>query len=225
MLLRELAVRTPLTKVARLLSAHQFIKSLRKTLGWLQAQVNRVAESSDGGVANEELFEESPDSAKSSSSAQRTSKKRKLDGTETVSQEVLFTTISTFRVLYLAIFDTVRQLLLLTTDPDRIYGYAVEHMKISLSSSPEDAAHVLGSSFYLTNRLIQESQSVSAITGYKNCLLPAIDLWDHRSLTGQHSNTSSNVRNPQNRFCRYYTNVILVRAYSWLLVYSLPFSF
>ena len=210
-LLQELAVRIPVTSVARLLSAHQFITVLRNTLGWLQKQVNRVTVPPDVGVGNEELFdppEDSSDTVEGSSSEQRTSKKRKLDGTEvTVPEEVSHTAVGAFRVLYLAICGTLRQLQLLTTDPDQTRGYAIEHMKNSLRSSPEDAAHMLGSSFYLTNRMIQtpqrhwhqkriftkELQRQLADTGYKRCVIPAIDLWNRRYLTGQHSSTSSNV--------------------------------
>lgn len=214
-MLQELAVRTPLTSVARLLSVHTFTTVLRKTLQWLQRQVNRATESPDVGVGNEELWdppEDSSETIESSSSERRTSKKRKLDGAEvTASEAAVSTATGAFRVLYLAICGTVKQLESLTMDPEQVQGFAVEHMKSSLRTSPENAAHILGSSFYLTNRIIQTPQrhwhqkrifikglqKLLADTGYRSCILPVIDLWNRRSIIGQPSSTSSNVRSPK----------------------------
>lgn len=166
------------------------------------------------GVGNEDLVdspEDSSDTVEGSSSARRISKKRKRDEKEAAaSEEAVSTAAGAFKVLYLAICGTVRQLESLTVDPEQSQGYAVEHLKSSLRSSPEDAAHILGSSFYLTNRIIQtpqahcrhkrvytrEIQMTLADTGYRSCILPMVDLWDRRSLVGQHSSTSSNVRDP-----------------------------
>ena len=212
-------MRTPLTSVARLLSAHRFTSILRNTLGWLQQQVNHVNPSPDVEVGIEELFnspEDSPDTVESSSRGQRMSKKRKLDGTEvTASGEAVSTATGAFRVLYLAIWGTLRQLQSLTLDPQQTQGFAVEHMKSSLRSSPQDAAHVLGSALYLTNRMIHtppnywrqkriftnQLQKLLLDTGYSSCIYPAINLWNRRSLTGQHSSTSSDVCNPR-KSCR-----------------------
>ena len=212
-MLQELVIRTPLTSVARQLSAQQVTSILRNTLHWLQERVNRVIVSLELGTGNEELLdrpEDSSDTVQSSSSERGTSKKRKRDGTEvTASEAAVSTAIGTFMVLYPAISGTVRQLESLTMDLERKQGFAVEHMKSSLRSSPEDAAHILGSSFYLMNRILQapqgqwhqnkiftkELQIPFAHTCYRVCILPVIDLWNRRSLTGQHSSTSSNVCN------------------------------
>lgn len=157
----------------------------------------------------------SSDTVESSRHEPRTSKKRKLDGTEaTVSPASFDIASEVFRVLYLTTCSAVRQLEALTEDPEHTNRYSVEHMKSSLKSSPEDAAHILGSSFYLTNRLIQtpqrywnqqrsftiELQTLLADTGYEFCIFPMIDLWNRRSLIGQNSSTSSNVRNPKKSF-------------------------
>ena len=213
-LLQELVVRVPLTSVARLLCAHHFTRVLRDTLGWLQKKVNRVTVSSDVEFGNEESFDppdDSSDTVESSSSERRASKKRRLDGTEVNNSENdVKPATGAFRILYLTICGTVKQLLSLVTDPEQKQGYAVEYMKSSLRSPPEDVAHILGSSFYLTNRLIQtpqkhrhqgrvftrDLQRLLAGTGYKSCIIPMIDLWNRRSLI-EHSSTSSNVRNPQ----------------------------
>lgn len=234
-------MRTPLTSVARLLSAHRFTSILRNTLGWLQQHVNRVNLSPNVEVGSEELFdlpEDSPDTVESSSSRHRTSKKRKVDGTEvTTSGEVVSTPIGAFRVLYLAICSTVRQLQSLTVNLQQRQDFAVEHMKSSLRSSPEDAARILGSFFYLTNSMIQtpcsywhqkriftnQLQKLLLDTGYGSCIFPAINLWSQRSLTGQHSSTSSNVCNPRNRMDNH-ANITVVRAHSWLVVCSLLFN-
>ena len=213
-MLQELAVRTPLTTLARLLSAHHFTSALRSTLGWLQKQVNRVEVSPDVGVGNEEMFDppdDSSDTVASSSGGPRMSRKRKLDGTEIVtSEEVMNTAPGAFRVLYLSICGALRQLQSLTMDPEQAKGFAVEHMKISLRSYPEEVAHIMGSSFYLTNRLIQtpqghwhqerivtkELQKLLADSGYGFCIFPIIGLWNRRSIVGQHSSPLSNVRDP-----------------------------
>ena len=218
-MLQELAVRIPLTNVARLLSTHNFMTILRKTLIWFQTRVSRVAVSSDVGVGNEESLnppEDSSDTVEDSTRESRTSKKRKLDGTEvSTSEEAVSTATGAFRVLYLAICATVRQLESLTMDPEQTQGFAVEHMKSSLRSSPENAAHILGCSFYLTNRIIhslqrhwhqervftRELQKFVVDTGYRSCISPMIHLWNRRSLIGQSPSTSSNVRNPK-KSCR-----------------------
>ena len=205
-------MRTPLTSVARLLRAHHFTSVLRDTLEWLQKQVNRVEVSPDVGVGNEELFDppdDSSDTVESSSSGRRTSRKRKLDGTEvTASEEAIKTATGAFRVVYLAICDTLRHLQSLTMDPGQTQGFAVEHMKSSLRTSPEEAARIIGSSFYLMNRAIQTPQrhrqrkrvltkkflNLLGNSGYGYCIFPAIGLWNQRSLIGQHSSPSGNVR-------------------------------
>ena len=241
MTVQDLVIRIPLTSVARLLIAHQFTSVLRKTLGWLQRQVHRVAVSPDVEFGIQELFdspEESSDTAESSSGGPRTPKKRKLDGTEvTASREAVSTATGAFRIVYLAICRTVSQLQVLTMGPEQTHGFAVEHMKSSLRSSPEDAAHILGSSFYLTNRLIQttpgyfhrkkvftrELQQLLANTGYSSCIIPAIDLWNQRSHARQQSSSSGSVRNLQNNIDNR-ANIILLRAHSWLVVCSPFFS-
>ena len=222
MVIQELVIRTPLTSVARLLCAHQFTNVLRNTLGWLQRQVHRMTVSPDVESVNEELFdspEESSDAGESSSNGPRTSKKRKLDGTEvTASEEAVSTATGAFRVVYFAICGTIGQLQTLTIDPEQMHGFAVEHMKSSLRSAPEDAAHILGSSFYLTKHFIQTShgyfyrkkvfttelQKLLANTGYISCIIPAINLWNQRSHTRQHSSSSGNVcktPNPYRQSC------------------------
>lgn len=215
-MLQELAVRTPCASVARLLSAYQFMSVLRNTLQWLQERVNRTTVFSEVGVVNETSLDspdDSPDTVESSSSERGTSKKRKIDGTEVpASEETVKIATGAFRVLYSAIFGTIRLLESLTRDPEQIQGFAVEHLKSSLRSSPEDAALILGSSFYLTNHILQrnqrhwqqkrkltsELQKLLADTGYRSCTLSVIDLWNRRYLAGQHSPISSNVCNPKN---------------------------
>ena len=219
LLLQELAVRTPLANVARLLRAYQLLSVLRNTLRWLQDRVDRVTISPGLEAGNEgplDLLEDSSDTVESSANERGTSKKRELDGAEvTTSEEAVSTTTGAFKVLYLAICGTTRQLESLTRDPEQTQGFAVEHMESSLRSSSEDAAHVLGSSFYLANRIIQtsqkhrhqekifisERQKQLADSVYVSCVIPMIGLWNRRSLTVQHSSTSSNVRNPK-RLCR-----------------------
>ena len=173
--------------------------------------MNRTNASPDVGVGSEEsldLPDDSSDTVESSSSELRTSKKRKLDGTDvTAPEEVVSAAVGAFRILYLAICGTIRQLQALTTDLEKIRGYAVEHMKSSLKCSSDDAAHILGSSFYLTNRIIQTPQRhwhqkriftkkllrLFADTGYRSCVDPVVDIWNRRSLIGQQPSNFSNV--------------------------------
>lgn len=186
---------------------------LRNTLQWLQKHVNGKIVSQDEGIGRAEsmdLPEESSDTARSSSDERRTSKKRKLEGTEvTASREAISTATGVLGEVYLAILGTLDQLEALIRDPEHAQGFAVEHMKSSLRSSPEDAAHVLGSSFYLANRIILAPQNQKGLptnnlqkqladTGYRSCIFPAIDLWKQRSLTAQNSSTASNVRDLKN---------------------------
>ena len=218
-MLQELTVRTPLTSLARLLRTHHFTSALRNTLGWLQKHVDRVEASQNIGAGDEEIYDppdDSSDTMGSSSSGPRTSKKRKSDGTEiTTSEEVINTATGAFRVVYLAICGTLRHLQSLTTDPEQTQGFAVEHMKSSLRISPEEAADIMGSSFYLTNRIIHkpqrhwhrkriftmELQKLLEDDGYGTSIFPAVGLWNRRSLMGQNSSPSSNVRGPP-ELCR-----------------------
>ena len=204
--------------------------------------MTRVTVSPEVGVGNEDSLdppEDSSDTVESSSGERGTSRKRKRDGREvTASEEAVKTATGAFRVLYLAICGTVRQLELLTIDFEQTQGFAVEHMKSSLRSSPEDAAHILGSSFYLTNLIIQtpqrhwnqkrvftrEAHRLLADTGYRSCTLPVIDLWNRRSLIGQHLSSSSNVRDHRSR-AQNSANIFLIRARSWLVVCFLFSSF
>lgn len=211
-LLQELAVRTPLAHVARLLNLYEFTGMLRKTLQWLHEPVRWtevLIDMVDGDGDTSSLLDDSSDTVKSSSAIPSTSKKRKLDGTEIDgSREVPSTAAGSFQVLVCAICGLVTQLESLTTVSEKTHGFAVEHMKRSLRISPDDAACVMGSSFYLINRIIQtpqsywhqrrvftrELQNQLANTGYKSCILPVIDLWNRRSLTARNSpGKSSNV--------------------------------
>lgn len=176
--------------------------------------MNRAEVSPDVGVGNEEMLDppdDSSDTVGSSSSGLRMSRKRKLDGTEIVtSKEMMNTATGAFRVLYLAICAALRQLQSLAMDSEKTQDFAVEHMKSSLRSCPDEAAQIVGSSFYLTNRLIQtpqrhwhqrriftkELQKLLADSGYGSCIFPTIGLWNRRSLVGQHSSPTFNVRHP-----------------------------
>ena len=186
---------------------------LRSTLQWLQKHANGKTVSRDVAVGRAESLdpsEESSDTMKSSSGERRTSKKRKLDGTEvTASREAISTATGVLGEVYLAVLGTLDQLEALISDPEQAQGFAVEHMKSSLRSSPEDAAHVLGSSFYLANRIILAPQNQNGLptnkpqkqladTGYRSCIFPAIDLWKQRSLIAQNSSTASNVHDLKN---------------------------
>ena len=167
-------------------------------------------EEGSGRAESTDWPEESSDTAQSSSGEHRTSKKRKLDGTEvTASRVVISTATGVLGEVYLAILGTLDQLEALIKDPEQAQGFAVEHMKSSLRNSPEDAAHVLGSSFYLANRIILASQDQKKLptnslqkhladTGYRSCIFPAIDLWKQRSLVAQESSTASNVHDLRN---------------------------
>ena len=206
-------MRAPLASVARLFNAHHFTSILRSTLQWLQKHVKGKSVSHDEGIGRAQSTdqpEESSDTVQSSSGEHRTSKKRKLDGTEvTASRVAISTATGVLAEVYLAILGTVDQLEALIKDPEQAQGFAVEHMKSSLRHSPEDAAHVLGSSFYLANRIILAPQNQKKLptnnlqehlahVGYRSCIFPAIDLWKQRSLVAQDSSTASNVHDLRN---------------------------
>ena len=206
-------MRTSLASVARLFNAHNFTSILRSTLQWLQNHVKGKTVSQDEGIGRAESMDrpdESSDTAQSSSGEHRTSKKRKLDGTEVTGSRVAISTATgVLGEVYLAILDTLDQLEALIKDPEQSQGFAVEHMKSCLRNSPEDAAHVLGSSFFLANRIIlapqfqkklptNNLQKQLADTGYRSCIFPAIDLWKQRSLVAQDSSPASNVHDLRN---------------------------
>lgn len=202
-LLRELLIRTPLTNAARLLKEHKFVNTLKETFQWLygnydQAQLLCYLE--DGTISNPSNV--SPESGNSSSDEQTTARKRKVDGTESVPHRKSDGPTVALDTLYVTICGVIRQLEYFIIDPGHVYGYAAEHMRAALKSSPDEASIILGASMYLVNHILQapnrsrrRNRRPSATwasrkrledTAYESCTSPMIEFWSFRS-PGGHS--------------------------------------
>lgn len=196
-LLRKLFVRTPLATVARLLKEHKFIKTLKGTFHWLHENFDQDQLSSsprDGGTDSSESG--SGSGIESSSSDDETSaRKRKLDGTEVIPHRESEGPAVVLDTLYVAMCGVVEQLRYFIMDPGDVLGYAAEHMRAALKSSPEEAAIILGSSIYLMNHILQtpsRSHRRNRKTpirilkenleedAFESCISPMIEFWTLR---------------------------------------------
>lgn len=138
LLLRELVLRIPLTTVARLLSAHNFVATAQSTLQWLAEQCHILHESFSSGDGSRGSVTSFVLDGRSPLNVLHPSKKRKRDegmpaATLRVPKDI--------RYLYTAISSNLIQLQDITKDESQ--GYAVEHLKAALRSPPEDAAAIL----------------------------------------------------------------------------------
>jgi hypothetical protein len=194
-LLQALIMRISISSSARLLKAHGMIGILRETLQGLYNHLPTTTRSE-----NKEASELSDSSADTVDNPQSkvTSKKRKRDGMEITEPQSLPTAqdIDVHRT-FVAISVLLAQLQSLTIDTENTQDYALEHMKSSLRSKPEDAAKILGSSLYLANDLLhgtyrghlrQESNANQLETiACSLCVDSAIGFWSARSDVTQDS--------------------------------------
>lgn len=208
-LLRELLIRTPLATAARLLKEFKFINTLKETFHWLHGNSDRdqIPASPQDGTRSESSPSGS-ETESSNSDEQTSARKRKIDGTEIVPHRESDGPTLALDTLYAAMCAVVKLLKDFIIDPEHVLGYAAEHMRAALKSSPEEAAIILGSSIYLANRIVQSpnrshhqkrssstrgSQKRLEETAFGSCISPMIEFWNLRFPGGHGS-----IDEPQN---------------------------
>ena len=200
LLLRELVVRIHPTKTAVLLKDYKFTSLVCNTLQWLYQ--NHDEGLSQPLLEDDESMGTSNEDGNAIASSARTSKKRRIDGTEIASSPgTPRAAIGTIDDVLLALCAAVGQLVALTRDSPHIKSHVVEHMKSALKSYLEEAARILGSALFLTNYLLQRSDRTSGrrklatfesrehleTTAYGFCVSNIVDLWNFRSVARQNA--------------------------------------
>ncbi len=175
----------PLTITARLLNTYKFIVVIKNTLQWLQQNVDEGKESSPQEREDASATAESSSATLEASpvEASQRSRKRKRDGTPISPRGGSSKADPNTEVLYKSICSAIREMESLTRDlPDGSRGFAVEHMKATLRSSPEHAAAILGGFFAITNVIMRGSVGTPTDT-FHGCISPMLAIWDLRSGT------------------------------------------
>ncbi|KAL8815983.1 MAG: hypothetical protein Q9223_004941 [Gallowayella weberi] len=158
-LFRELIPRLPLANLARLLRDHGFLAILLTTLSSFEERVDRTNEKRHKDAQSYTSGKLS-DAAESTSSTlgtsvehRRPSKKRKLDEPMISCNPSLPKKKPDFLASFLLVCNTLRQLQALGRDHS--HGYAVEHLRMALKASPEQAAGLLGRSLNIIKYMLR----------------------------------------------------------------------
>lgn len=190
MLLRALTLRTSISNSARLFKAHGLVGILREIFQGLYDNRPMTMETDDEEASQQS--ENDSDTIGSSHSETRTSKKRRRDGTEIEeSQSFPNIKVSAVHRTFVSVCIFLTQLQSFTTGIENTQNYAVEHMKSSLKSTPQDAAKILGNCLYLVNEILHatyrdHSCRYSKAKQLKKiacnlCLSSAVGFWNARS--------------------------------------------
>ena len=199
LLLRELVLLTTVNNTARLLSAHNFIESLQKTLEWLQKHANEVIEWRS--PLREDAFTIADSSSTtiddSSIKTITRSRKRKRDDFQSVLQNRPTISISNLEMLFFSISSVLIQLQKLTINPPAgRQGFVVEHLKCALKGSPDQTASILRNSILLADSILEIRDGDLVEDKFrvvKICLSSIHNIWESHSMlnddsTGYQSN-------------------------------------
>ncbi|KAL8714502.1 MAG: hypothetical protein Q9225_006550 [Loekoesia sp. 1 TL-2023] len=190
-LLRELVRRLPVANLARLLRAHGFINIVIKTLRALEnalpigeSPAKHGLPSSNNGMSREAspVADSSSATVDVSVELSKTSKKRKRDGTMVNHRRSDTTNQHDIGSLYASICDVTNQMQALVKDDS--HGYAIEHLKMALRASPEEAAEILSIAFTIANHVLwstSKTQSLRQEESLHLSLDPWIEIWTCRS--------------------------------------------
>ncbi|KAL8950346.1 MAG: hypothetical protein Q9222_003616 [Ikaeria aurantiellina] len=187
MLLRELILRLPVSNLARLLRSHGFLSTLLKLLNLLDAHLQHDEKRNGNGLPSTLPSTTSSDSRGADSSSatieanpktSAKSKKRKRDGTSTVSNHIEERVGINPPQIFHIVCDVVSELQALAQDES--HGYAVEHLKIALQATPEQAAEILGKALVLLDNLLRNparSPATKHLGRYATNISPWVALW------------------------------------------------
>ena len=177
LLLRELVLRTPLTTVARLFSAHKFTKTIQTTLRWLAERRPSAGEVESCYAETNSIDSSLADS----SSTLREASPIDAGGNSQSSVPQTYTEIAR---LYTSICCNFIQLEEITQDDS--LGYAVEHLKAALKGAPENAAIILGCSAKVVDYLLRNRNENSTMENDCAWILPLIQYWQSTSTSSAH---------------------------------------
>lgn len=190
-LFRELVTRLPLANLARLLRDHGFLGILLTTLRSFPEIVDypnkkRYQESNDGqcytSVKPSAAANTSSTTVGSPFETSWPSKEREPEETMFSRHAALSESESRFHDIYRLVSSILRQLQGLTREDS--HGYAVEHLKMALKASPEQATELLGTSFSIINYTLQSVvNGLGRVHGdfFKRFIGPWVEIWTSRS--------------------------------------------
>ncbi|KAL8677834.1 MAG: hypothetical protein Q9186_005779 [Xanthomendoza sp. 1 TL-2023] len=187
-LFRELLPRVPLANLARLLRDHGFLDILLTTLEFFEESVIGAEKKGDKDpkcyTSGKSPSATNPTSAtlRTSVVPPRPSKKRKLDKSMIKCDSSLpekDPDLSSFRL----VCSILRQMQALGRNNS--HGYSVEHLRMALRASPEQAAELLGRSLNITKYTLQNFNHASGKLSnelFNDLMDPWVEIWKLRSL-------------------------------------------
>lgn len=153
LLLSELIACTPLATTSRLLNTFKFPILLRDTLQYLQElAVHKESTGADHSINPSVAETSSATLGTAQAEGGRKSKKRKRDGEQSIPTALRTQDICG---IFVSILSTLILLLDLANGPSAAsQGFAVEHLKAALKTSPDDATDLLSSAFTIVNAIL-----------------------------------------------------------------------
>ena len=183
--------RLPVANLARLLRSHGFISILLKTLKAFEAglQTNGSLIEHASSSSAKSTSRESSAAADSSSATinfstepSKPSKKRKRDGTLVDHKFENPSTKPDPESFYQTVCGVITRLQALVKDES--HGYAVEHLRMALSASPDQAAQIVGACFTIRNSMLWQIAGKDCFLERNRiclCLDPWVEMWTLRS--------------------------------------------
>lgn len=191
-----------------MLSTHDFIGLLHKTLTWLYEHADEMTDYLNPHSEDSLAIADSSSTTVEVPSIKVTAKsrKRKRGDYQHITSNRSFGILSDCEILYLSIFSAVIQLQKLFVDlPGTRQGFAVEHLKSVFRGSREQKAAILRSSVLLANNVLNKESKVSVedvARGLEICMRSVVEIWDSPSNT---SDDASGVD----------SNVSIIKSYSF----------
>ena len=199
---------TPLTNVARLLSAHKFTASLQKIFKWMRGQADHGTGQPNSPLSWDPAASSSETLEASTTKRPTKSRKRKRDDPQS---GLLQNSIEDLGFLFASICSTIEKLQAITRGPIGPRDFAIEHLKSAMRSSPEQAADILGSSMVLASLIFddkhqptrslghsaspedpdKQSQSIRDAAVHEACIACIVEIWNSCTATAEDSSSQS----------------------------------
>lgn len=199
---------TPLTNVARLLSAHKFTASLQKIFKWMRGQADRGTGQPNSPLSWDPAASSSETIEASTTKRPTKSRKRKRDDPQS---GLLQSSVEDLGFLFASICSTIEKLHAIIKGPTGPRDFAIEHLKSAMRSSPEQAADILGSSMVLTSLIFddehqptrslgdsassedsdKQSQSIRDAAVLEACIACIVEIWNSCKATAEDSSSQS----------------------------------
>lgn len=202
-------MRTSLTNAARLLNAHKFTALLQKIFKWMGGQVDPGTVVPNFPLSRDSAASSSDTIETSATERPKNSRKRKRDDPQA---DPFQQSIGDLGYLFASICSTIVKLQAMINGPTRLRGFAIEHLKSAIRSSPEQAADILGSSMVLASLIFgkgnhssrnladsvsfedpdKQSQSIGPVAVvYEACIACIVEVWNSCSISTEESSFQS----------------------------------